>query len=286
MKRAGIVLHGTRAEALELGRWLGERLADRGIEARALTSDAERIGVEPAAPDRFADGLDLVFALGGDGTLLRAAELAYRGDIPLLGVNLGRLGFLAEIERESFSHALDRVLDDGFEIEERMVLEGEVSGPAAGPIWALNEAIIGKTAVGRAIKLGLAVGGRHVASFAADGLIVATPTGSTAYSFSAHGPVVSPAMRCLLVTPVSPHALFDRCLVLAPEEEASIRVYPDPDAAVLALDGRDARHLPPGSEVRLRAGARPLRLAKISPTPFWELVKEKFHLPSGPEETE
>jgi NAD+ kinase len=283
VKRTGLFLHGNRPEAAETGRRLVAALAARGVETVALPADAARLGPGVRAVDEasFGEGLDLVFVLGGDGTLLRAGALVVGSGAPLLGVNLGRLGFLAEVEREELEAALDRICADGFDVEERMTLAGEVLVPGGQVerFVAVNDVIVSKVAAGRLVKLHVAIGGEPFATYAADGLIVATPTGSTAYSFSAHGPIVSPRLRCLLVTPVSPHSLFDRALVVPPAEEVRVRVLPDPDAVSLSVDGRKEIQLAAGTEVRVRAGERTLRLAKVGGLPFWRLVREKLHLP-------
>jgi NAD+ kinase len=283
VKRAAIFLHGDRAEAESIGRWLAASLAARGIEVCALDADAVRLGSPVVAvdPAEFGVDLDIVFVLGGDGTLLRAAASVLPTGAPVLGVNLGRLGFLAEIERGELEAALDRMINDGFEIEERMTIEGEIehSGDVLDRFIAINDVIASKTVPGRLIKLGLAIGEEPFTTVAADGLIVATPTGSTAYSFSAHGPIVSPALDCLIVTPVAPHTLFDRSIVVRPDDSVTISVMPDPDAVSLSVDGLKAVELTTGAVVRVRAGRRRLRLAKVESTPFWRLVREKFRLP-------
>lgn len=283
MRRVGLFLHGDRAEAETTGRWLAGALAARGIEACALAADAARLGAPVRAVDEagFGDDLDLVFVLGGDGTLLRAASLAVPSGAPLLGVNLGRLGFLAELERSELEAALDRICDQGFEIEERMTLEGDVvvAGEIVERFLAVNDVIVSKVFAGRLIKLEVSLGGEVFTTFAADAIIVATPTGSTAYSFSAHGPVVSPKLDCLILTPVSPHMLFDRSIVVGRTEEIEITVLPDPDAVALSVDGRKESELVVGARVRVRAADRPLKLAKVAAAPFWRLVREKFRLP-------
>lgn len=283
MKRAGIFLHGDRPEAETMGRWLAGALRARGIEACALPPDAARLGEGVTVVDEsgFGAGKDIVFVLGGDGTLLRAAAMTVTTGAPLLAVNLGRLGFLAELERGELEEALDRICNDGFEVEERMALEGEVeqNGEHGDRFIAINEIMVSKVVPGRLIKLGLAVGGEAFTTVAADGLIVATPTGSTAYSFSAHGPIVSPLLDALIITPVAPHTLFDRAMVVAPDESVTITVLPDPDAVSLSVDGRKAVELATGAIVRARASERRLRLAKVEGAPFWRLVREKFRLP-------
>lgn len=284
MRRAGLVLHADRKEAQEIGRWLASTLSVRGVEVCALPADAARIGEDAVAvsSETFDRGFDLIFVLGGDGTFLRAAELAYRSGTPLLGVNLGRLGFLAALEQGELERAIDRILSDGFEVSERMTIDGEivVEGSAGEQLWALNDVIISKLTPGRLISLAVAVGGEAFTVFAADGLVVATPTGSTAYTFSIRGPIVDPALDCLIVTPVSPHMLFDRAVVVGPSQTITVTVLDDPDAVALSADGRKWVELPAGAEVRLRAGARRLRLAMVDSMPFWRLVREKFRLPT------
>ncbi len=281
MKRAGIVLHNSRVEAGEIGRRLAADLNARGVGLTALPVDAERLGepVLPATPELFGHDLDLVFVLGGDGTMLAAARRLSGTGTPLLGVNLGRLGFLTEVERDEITNALDRVCADDFAVDERATIEGETTiGGETRPIWALNDVIVERRAPGRLVKLAVEIDGHPFCDFAADGLIVATPTGSTAYSFSAHGPVVSPALRCLVLTPVSAHMLFDRACVVGPTEDIAITVLPDPDVVALSLDGQENYELRPGDRVVLRTGGEAVRLARLSGAPFWSLVRSKFHL--------
>ncbi len=280
MKRVAVVLHGSRAAAAEIGRTLVAELGARNVEVVALPEDAERLGAPAVATPALyiADDVDLVFVLGGDGTLLRAAALVRGSGTPLLGVNLGRLGFLTQLERHELSTALTKILAEGFEVEERMTLEGEVvSGDEiVEEIWALNDVIVEKLSPGRLIKLSVAIEGEPFTSFGCDGLIVATPTGSTAYSFSAHGPVVAPNLDCLVLTPVSAHGLFDRSIVVAPHDTITITILPDPDAVSLVIDGRKSLELTPDMQVRVRAGKKRARLARLEATPFWSIVRTKF----------
>lgn len=280
MKRVGLVMHATRPDAVEVGEQLVRLLLDRGVEVHASPADAARLASpDVVAAQTFPEGADLVFSLGGDGTLLRAVHLVHPHGIPLLGVNLGRLGFLSEVERAEVGPSLARVLEDGFTVEERTMLQAEIHEPdAVNEVFALNDIIIGKIEIGRAITLEVAIDGEPFIAWSADGVIVSTATGSTAYSLSAGGPIVSPRLNVMLLTPVAPHGLFDRTVVIPPDEEILIRVVPDPDAAVLSADGGPGLPLSSGASVRVRAGGR-LRLAKVEPTPFWALVREKFRLP-------
>jgi len=283
VKRAGVILHAERDQAVTTARALIETLLSRGVDVWALDGDADRIGLPginatPAMPE----DLDLVIVFGGDGTLLRAAEAVGRSGVPLLGINFGHLGFLSELERSELDDGLKRLLDNGFIVEERLVLEAEVDhGDRVETLRALNDVIVAKVATGRAVRLGVTIGGERLISWAADGVIVATPTGSTAYSFSAGGPVVSPHIDCIVVTPVSPHGLFARSVIVPPDEEVELALEGERDPASLSADGLPAIKLAPGARVRLRAGKDRIRLAKLEPRPFWRLVREKFHLNPG-----
>jgi NAD+ kinase len=223
--------------------------------------------------------LDLAVSLGGDGTMLRTVDLVYETGAAVLGVNVGQMGYLAEVESGDLDPALERVLAGDFEVEERMVLEVVVGsrGPAGGRWWALNEAVIEKVRTGRLVRLEVTINGTFFTTYAADGVIVATPTGSTAYSFSARGPIVSPRHRCLLLTPVSPHMLFDRALVLDADEELHFTVA-DEGNVMLTLDGRLTGDLHAGDTVSCTAGPKPARLVTFGPRDFHQILKAKFGL--------
>ncbi len=284
MKRVGLFLHASRAEATGAARWLADTLASLGVEVYALDDDAKRIGVASVIEQRavFRDDLDLVFVLGGDGTLLRAAGTREIRNAPLLAVNHGHLGFLSTIERSALQGQLSSIVAGEYSVEERAMLHWQV-GPerslaAAG--WALNEVIVARNEVGRAIRYSIEIAGVPLVTLTADGVIVATATGSTAYSFSAGGPLVSPRLECLIVTPVSPHGVFGRAAVVPPDESVVLRLHPNDDGASLSADGGDARSLPGGATITLRSGPERLKLAKVAPSPFWRLVREKFGLAS------
>jgi len=283
VKRAGVILHAERSEAATTARALVETLIERGIEVWALTGDDRRIGVDGInAATELPDDLDLVFVFGGDGTLLRAAEAVGRSGVPLLGINFGHLGFLSELERSELDDGLKRLLDNGFIVEDRLVLEAEVDhGDRTESFRALNDIIVAKVSTGRAVRLAVSIGGEPLISWAADGVIVATPTGSTAYSFSAGGPVVSPHIDCIVVTPVSPHGLFARSVIVPPDEDVELLLEGEYDAASLSADGLPAITLAPGARVRIRAAKDRIHLAKLRPRPFWRLVREKFRLNPG-----
>jgi NAD+ kinase len=280
-RRVGIVPHPDRAVAADLTKHAAARLAEHGIEVRVPGPDADGggLGRLAAAPAEFADGLDLVISLGGDGTMLRAVDVSYEAGVPVLGVNVGQMGYLTEIEPADFDVALDRIVAGDYEVAERMVLQIDVesAGPARGRWFALNEMVLEKEHSGRLARLAVEVNGTDFTTYVADGVIVATPTGSTAYSFSARGPIVSPRLRCLLLTPVSPHMLFDRSLVLAAEETVRFGVNDD-RSVVLTADGRELGELAAGDSVSCTGGPLPARIVTFGPRDFHQILKAKFGL--------
>jgi NAD+ kinase len=281
VRSVGLVVHMGRSAAVEAARSLVEWLRRRRVRTRSLPREMPTADEQHEVPG-FGQGLDLILSIGGDGTLLRAARLANESDVPLLGVKVGRLGFLTEVEPSQAEELLTEILEGRMVVEERMAIVARPSdAPWAEPEWALNEVIVEKTARHRLVTLAADVAGEHIATFSADGVIVATPTGSTAYSFSARGPVVSPSLRCLVITPVSPHTVWDRTIVVAPEEGVTLRVLGD-EPGLLSADGRLGLELPVGSEVRIEPAERPVRLVRRHDSAsFFALLREKFSLPGA-----
>jgi NAD+ kinase len=278
----GIILHHEREQAGELARDAAAWLRDRGHEVRLPLRDAAVAGLPDAggAEVTFARGLDLALSLGGDGTMLRTVDLVAAEGVPVIGVNVGQLGYLTEVEPAGLRMALKRFLAGSYEVEERMLLDVAVEGAegeAAPSHLALNEAVLEKTPMGHTVRLGVSVDGETFTPYAADGLIVATPTGSTAYAFSARGPIVEPTHRCLLLTPVSPHMLFDRSLVLAPTATVRLEVLGD-RAATLSVDGSNLGTLRPGDAIRCTAGPGSARFVTFGPRDFLHILKTKFGL--------
>ncbi|MGH9164852.1 MAG: NAD(+)/NADH kinase, partial [Acidimicrobiales bacterium] len=225
-----------------------------------------------------AQGLDLAVSLGGDGTMLRTVDLVGPAGVPVLGVNVGHLGYLTQVEPSRMDEALARFFAGDVGLESRMTLRVEVTG---GPVevvrTALNEAVLEKTISGHTVRLGWVLNDEPFLTCAADGFIVATPTGSTAYNLSARGPIVSPGHRALVVTPVSPHMLFDRSLVLGPEESVRFDVLEDRPAA-LTVDGLSLGQLEPGASVSCRAGDHDARFVVFGHRDFHQVLKAKFRL--------
>lgn len=277
MKRVGFVVHPDREAAHFAADRLVGWLEEHGIDCRWYRDD----GLDDPERDRvFADALDLVVSVGGDGTFLHAAHVASRGTCPVLGVKVGRLGFLTEVEPDEAIGVLESVLAGTAPIEERMAVVAEPRGSVSfEPQWALNEIIVEKKARHRLVRLALYVDDVYVTTFSADGVIVATPTGSTAYSFSGGGPIVTPTIPCLLVTPVAAHMVFDRSLVLEAGERVTLGVVGDEDG-LLSADGRESLELPVGASVRIGRAPNPARMVRPSDVPdFHALVREKFGLP-------
>ena len=289
LRRVGAVVHPGRPSAARLGKELADWAAEAGIELRTLTSERGCLGedVPCAEPAAFPAGLDLVVSLGGDGTLLRALGLVLAAEVPVLGVNAGRLGFLAEVEADGLPAALDAVRDGRYQVERRTTLAARVrtGGRDAGEDLAVNDVVIEKAGSGRLAAVAVCLGnGGPFARYAADGMMVASPTGSTAYSFSAGGPIVSPRLDALLLTPIAPHMVFNRSLVLHPDEGVRLEVLPDSPTLVESVDGRVVRELPPGTVVEVRKGRHDALLVRTGHADFYNLVRTKFRLADAPEE--
>lgn len=278
--------HIGRAAVLKAAAELFPRLSEAGFTPVILAAEAaafphdDRVQVVKSHAE-VMDDAEFVVVLGGDGTILRAAEMARSHTVPLLGVNLGHVGFLAEFEREDLSEAVDRLARRDFRVEERMTIDLEVTrgGRVIETGWALNDAALEKEDRGRMIELVTEVDGRPVASFGGDGIVFATPTGSTAYSFSAGGPIVWPEVEALLLAPIAAHTLFARPLVVAPTSVLACEIVDRSARGVLWMDGRRVLNLIPGDRVEVRRGAEPVRLARLVTGPFTDRLVAKFHLP-------
>jgi NAD+ kinase len=279
-----LVTHTGRLDSTDHARTVARDLIAAGFEVRVVAEEAPDLGlpgIVPVAGPTVADGAEVVFALGGDGTFLRAAELARPAKVPLLGINLGRVGFLAEAEIHDLDKAVREVVTGAYTVDERLTVDvtAEFAGEVIAESWALNEVSVEKGFRERMLELLVEVDGRALSRYGCDGVVCATPTGSTAYAFSAGGPVVWPEVDALLLVPISAHALFSRPLVTAPTSTISITVEPYTTLAVMTCDGRRTFDLPPGAKVTVRRGALPVRVIRLHDQPFTDRLVAKFELP-------
>jgi NAD+ kinase len=278
-----LVVHNQRANAADLAKAASTWLLEHGHEVRMPEDDAEAVGLpELGAPkEKLTEGVGLAVSLGGDGTMLRTVDLVESAEVPVLGVNVGLLGYLTEVEPHAMTSAFERFFAGDHEIDDRMMLSVTVRSPSS-PLAdvcfrALNEAVVEKTQAGHTVRMLVRIGGEVFTSYAADGLIVATPTGSTAYSLSARGPIVSPRHRALVLTPVSPHMLFDRSLILDPSETLSLEVIGH-RPATLSVDGTSVGELHEGDRVECATADRTARLVTFGRRNFHHILKVKFGL--------
>jgi NAD+ kinase len=282
-RRVLLVTHAGRPDALTLAREVALELCEAGIEVRAESEEAVRLvecGVVAVDAETAAEGCELVVVLGGDGTVLRGAEMARPYDVPLLGVNLGHVGFLAEAEVDEVSSVVRKVVDRAWTVEERTTLSVAITrnGEPIATTWALNEASVEKASRERMLEMLVAIDERPLSRWGADGVVVATPTGSTAYAFSAGGPVVWPEVQALLVVPISAHALFARPLVVSPASTIAIEIVAS-TGGVLWCDGRRTVDLPPGARIEVTRHPEPVRFARLHTAPFTDRLVAKFDLP-------
>ena len=278
-----MVGHLDRPDVATVASAAAEWLLSRNVRITATVDDARALGISDRITIPFSDDLlddvGLVVSIGGDGTMLRAVGLLQGRPIPILGVNAGLLGYLAEVEPDHLVPALERFMAGEVTLERRMMLEVSVK-PVGGPttMWrALNEASVEKTRSGHTVRLAVSIDNVPFTTFQADGLLVATPTGSTAYSLSARGPIVSPTHRALIVTPLAPHMLFDRSLVLDPDEQVDI-VVSGLRPVELAVDGQEMCTLSSGDSISCRAAAEPAVFVRLEPRRFHQVLKAKFGL--------
>jgi NAD+ kinase len=300
-----LVAHTGRADAIKALIETIEQLVNAGLtpimSAQQITETREFLAtdytntvwldkVQELGVHVAEDELELVMVLGGDGTILKAAEMVRESATPLMGINLGHVGFLAESEREGLSNAVARVVAKDYVVKERLTLDVKVlvAGREVYRTWALNEATVEKSTAERMLEVALEVDGRPLSTFGCDGIIMATPTGSTAYAFSAGGPIVWPGVEAMLMVPLSAHALFARPMVVSPSSLLAVEVLErSSGAGVLWCDGRRTHELPAGARVEVTRSERPVRLARLRIGPFTDRLVNKFSLPvagwRGPE---
>jgi len=287
VRRVLMLAHTGREDARDVARAFAKSLASHGVVVRALADEAADLGLDPTEleiadnDDDAACDCELAIVIGGDGTILRAAEITHERGTPLLGVNLGHVGFLAEAEPDDVESTIAAVVEGRYTSEERLTIDVSVfrDGELVTSTWALNEASVEKAARERMLEVVVEVDGRPLSRFGCDGVVCATPTGSTAYNFSAGGPVVWPGVEALLMVPISAHALFARPLVVAPSSSLAVEVLARTEGSgVLWCDGRRTVDLPPGARIEVRRGERPVRFVRLHQAPFTDRLVAKFGL--------
>lgn len=282
-----LVSHTARQEAIDATLQVSRMLVAAGVtvvmdpatrtEFAPYLVEADIAEVEREVP---LEDIEIAIVLGGDGTILRAAEVVRGTRCPIVGVNLGHVGFLAEMERHDLDFTVNRVLEGKYHVEERVTLEVTAThnGEVIAETWAVNEATVERHT--RILEVMIGIDGRPVSSFGCDGVVLATPTGSTAYAFSAGGPVVWPSVKAMLLVPIAAHALFNRPLVVGPDSVLTVEIDPNSESeAELLCDGRRRFPLPKGSVVEARQSAEPVRLARLDEAVFTDRLVGKFDLP-------
>ncbi|MFI5503733.1 inorganic polyphosphate/ATP-NAD kinase [Corynebacterium kutscheri] len=286
-----LVPHTGRASNIASAALTAELLYDAGIDVRVFDHYDQQVIIDHPVLSQFAlskcasdptQGVELVLVLGGDGTFLRAADMAHAADLPMLGINLGHVGFLAEWEKDSIDEAVTRITNNNYHVEERMtlsVLIKNAQGVICGSGWALNEVSIENSNRRGVLDAILEVDGRPVSSFGCDGVLVSTPTGSTAYAFSAGGPVLWPELEAILVVPNNAHALFTKPLVVGPQSRVAIESLPTTFPATVVFDGARSIDMPPGYRVEVVRGQRPVKWIRLDDLPFADRLVSKLRLP-------
>ena len=281
-RRMLLVAHTGRDDIASTAATVTHRLSEAGIELVSLRGESGELDLAVFHPENAADqGIEMVLAIGGDGTLLRAAEHARPLGAPVLGINLGRVGFLTEVDLDYLDGALDAIAGKRYRVTSRMTVEVTIEneGELLSSCWALNEVSVEKGTRERILDVVVEVDGHGVSAYGCDGVLVATPTGSTAYTFSAGGPVIWPGVDALLVVPSNAHALFARSLVVSPESTVTVHIDPAGPSAVLACDGRRIHEIPPGSRVHARKGKQPVAMVRLTDKSFTDRLVRKFKLP-------
>ena len=272
------VVNGDRQEAVDLARTATAGLQASGVRVSCLPVDQQALGPDVVVVQSAAN-CDLIVVFGGDGTILRAAELARPHDVAVLGVNIGRVGFLAEAEPENINAVIDAIVDNRWDIEQRVAVSvtATTADGDTWQSWGLNEAVIERHQRERMARLAVSIDGRPLSQWSCDGVLCSTPTGSTAYAFSAGGPVVWPEVDAFLLVPINAHALFARPMVVSPASTIDIEIEKGP--VMVSCDGRRTFELSAGAHVRVVRDPQPVKFARVHRTPFSERLVAKFQLP-------
>ncbi len=283
MATVTFLVHPERPDALALARDTAEWLEARGDRARILQfsapNEVSEEGIARHLHQVDLNGTTVAVSMGGDGTFLRVVRMAWMGDVPVLGVNFGRVGYLPDLVPDQMRAALTRVFEGQAVIETRCALEVTLSDRSAvaaqSPLLALNEVALVKTDYGHTIRLATTIDGEEALTYSADGLIMATPTGSTAYNLSAGGPILAPSLRAMVVTPVAPHLSLDRSLVLTEDQVLCVEIVPD-RGAVLVIDGEEIGRLEPSTTISCQLAQRSVRVVRNDPQKFGGMLRVRL----------
>ncbi len=285
MKVIGIISNNEKQEALEISKAVYDYLKQRNIEVLLPDEDVmpERYSLKSVSQKEFSDKADAIISVGGDGTFLRASKYSFRNQTPVLGINAGHLGFLTEVDPENIEQAMNDLLKGSYSIEKRMLLEGRLYKEGklirntGLPSIALNEFTITRSTIEKVIKMEIVVNDISIKSFVADGIIIATPTGSTAYSLSAGGPVVEPKAETIIITPICPHTLFSRSIILGPDKVLEVRLNSRNEKDIFSVDGKTVVLSRPSQYLlRVTRSKKQLNLISFNPNAFFKVFKEKF----------
>jgi len=277
IRTVGLVAKYHEPKAAQMVRWLVPWLKKRGKKV-CVENGLARSGARSCSKKEMAAKADLIISLGGDGTLLNIAPLVERPDVPILGVNLGGLGFITEVAVDELEGVLSKTLDGDYEIEKRMTLEVRVSGKNGRPhkFRVLNDVVIAKGARSRIIDLETYVGDDYLCTYRADGLIISTPTGSTAYSLAAAGPILEPTLGAIVLSPICPHTLTHRPIVVPSNAAIRVTLRSFGDTVILIPDGQPGVRLDNGDQVEARDYGLPVSLIKLASRSYYEILREKL----------
>jgi NAD+ kinase len=283
MKNVGIMPHSGKVEAVQVAIDMIDWLESRGKTARFLPEDAEVASCPERGMSReeFTCDLDLVVSLGGDGAMLRAVSLAFEADSPVVGINLGKKGFLTALQLANMYPGLEDIFAGRYLLQERMMLECSLEEHRQARHYALNEVVVGKRELQWMVRLEVDINTDYFHYYSGDGMIFATPTGSTAYSLSAGGPILDPGVDCIILTPICSHSLMDRSVIIAPESEVRVVVERGKAMPSLSFDGREEVELPEGGQVVIRKAERRLKIIKSLDYSFYNLLRDKFDFPEA-----
>lgn len=274
MRKIGLYAHPGKPKALAIAEKMAAEAGERGAAALFLGETAKALGKAQAD----VSAVEGIVSIGGDGTVLRAAGMAAPAAIPVIGVNLGRLGFLSEVEPEETGECLDKLIADDFTVEKRMMLRGVLNGPEPGSWLALNDFVVFKGDPSRLTEIEVSVNGQLADRYTCDGVVIATATGSTAYSLSAGGPIMLPSAGGILITPLSPHKIGPRPTLIGENDEVSVRTFGKNGYCSISCDGKsDYPQFIPGTSLKVAKAAETTRLIRLKPYKFFDLLKQKLY---------